>query len=65
VIITRKKFEKRKELIEKLLKSIRVCQTIGEDIVITEIKDQYYNMKEKLLPKNILLMQKNNERTRN
>lgn len=46
------KFEKRKELIEKITKKInkKFAKQFGEDIVIAEIKDQYYNMKEKVLP---------------
>ncbi|SDX67204.1 peptidase T [Flavobacterium degerlachei] len=48
----KKKFEKRKELIEKITKKInkKFAKQFGEDIVITEIKDQYYNMKEKVVP---------------
>jgi tripeptide aminopeptidase len=48
----KKKFEKRKELIEKITAKInkKYAKQFGEDIVITEIKDQYYNMKEKVLP---------------
>ncbi|MDR7210033.1 peptidase T [Flavobacterium piscis] len=48
----RKKFEKRKELIGKIAKKInrKFAKQFGEDIVITEVKDQYYNMKEKVLP---------------
>ena len=48
----KKKFEKRKELIEKIAQKInkKFAKQFGEDIVITEIKDQYYNMKEKVLP---------------
>ena len=48
----KKKFEKRKELIEKITRKInkKFSKQFGEDIVITEIKDQYYNMKEKVLP---------------
>ncbi|MFV8375636.1 peptidase T [Flavobacterium sp. LB1P62] len=48
----KKKFEKRKELIEKITRKInkKFAKQFGEDIVITEIKDQYYNMKEKVLP---------------
>ncbi len=47
-----KKFAKRKELIEKITKKInkKFKKQFGEDIVITEIKDQYYNMKEKVVP---------------
>ncbi|MFV8372851.1 peptidase T [Flavobacterium sp. LB2P6] len=48
----KKKFEKRKELIEKITRKInkKFAKQFGEDIVITIIKDQYYNMKEKVLP---------------
>jgi tripeptide aminopeptidase len=48
----KKKFEKRKELIAKITRKInkKFAKQFGEDIVITEIKDQYYNMKEKVLP---------------
>jgi tripeptide aminopeptidase len=47
-----KKFEKRKEKIQKIASKInrKFAKQFGEDIVITEIKDQYYNMKEKVLP---------------
>lgn len=47
-----KKFEKRKNLIEKITKKInkKFAKQFGEDIVVTEIKDQYYNMKEKVVP---------------
>jgi tripeptide aminopeptidase len=47
-----KKFKKRKELIHKTTKKInkKFAKQFGEDIVITEIKDQYYNMKEKVAP---------------
>lgn len=46
------KFEKRKELIEKIATKInkQFAKQFGEDIVTTEIKDQYYNMKEKIVP---------------
>ena len=46
------KFEKRKEKIEKITAKInkKFAKQFGEDIVITEIKDQYYNMKEKVVP---------------
>ncbi|RZJ52902.1 MAG: peptidase T [Flavobacterium sp.] len=46
------KFEKRKILIEKIAKKInkKFAKQYGEDIATTEIKDQYYNMKEKVLP---------------
>ncbi|HEX8015546.1 MAG TPA: peptidase T [Flavobacterium sp.] len=48
----KKKFEKRKELIEKITKKInkKFAKQYGEDIVTAEVKDQYYNMKEKVLP---------------
>jgi len=48
----KKKFEKRKELIEKISKKInkKFAKQFGEDIVVAEIKDQYYNMKEKVVP---------------
>ena len=47
-----KKFEKRKEKIQKIANKInkKFAKQFGEDIVITEIKDQYYNMKEKVIP---------------
>jgi tripeptide aminopeptidase len=46
------KFEKRKLLIEKIIKKInkKFGKQFGEDIAIAEIKDQYFNMKEKVLP---------------
>ncbi|WP_367768314.1 peptidase T [Flavobacterium sp. WC2421] len=46
------KFEKRKEKIEKISRKInkKFAKQFGEDIVIAEIKDQYYNMKEKVVP---------------
>ncbi len=49
---SKKKFTKRKELIAKITKKInkKFAKQFGEDIVISEIKDQYYNMKEKVLP---------------
>lgn len=48
----KKKFEKRKELIGKIAKKFnkKFAKKFGEDIVITEVRDQYYNMKEKVLP---------------
>ena len=48
----RKKFIKRKEEIHKITKKFnkKFKKQFGEDIVITEIKDQYYNMKEKVEP---------------
>ncbi len=46
------KFEKRKEKIEKITAKInkKFAKQFGEDIVIAEVKDQYYNMKEKVVP---------------
>jgi len=46
------KFEKRKDLIGKIAKKInkKFAKQFGEDIVTAEVKDQYYNMKEKVLP---------------
>ena len=48
----KKKFEKRKELIEKITRKInkRFAKQFGADIATAEIKDQYYNMKEKVTP---------------
>lgn len=48
----KKKFEKRKELIAKITQKInkKFAKQFGEDIAIAELKDQYYNMKEKVLP---------------
>jgi len=47
-----KKFEKRKEKIQKIAGKInkKFAKQFGADIVVAEIKDQYYNMKEKVLP---------------
>ncbi|NHM08066.1 peptidase T [Flavobacterium sp. CYK-4] len=47
-----KKFKKRKKRIEKITQKInkKFADQFGEDIVIAEIKDQYYNMKEKVEP---------------
>jgi tripeptide aminopeptidase len=47
-----KKFKKRKELVHDITKKFnkKFKKQFGEDIVITEIKDQYYNMKEKVEP---------------
>jgi tripeptide aminopeptidase len=48
----KKKFEKRKDLIAKITKKFnkKFAKKFGADIVIAEVKDQYYNMKEKVLP---------------
>ncbi len=47
-----KKFKKRKKLVEKLAKKLnkKYAKQFGEDIVILEINDQYYNMREKVEP---------------
>ncbi|MGK4568823.1 peptidase T [Flavobacterium sp. 3HN19-14] len=47
-----KKFKERKELLHKITKKInkKFKKQFGEDIVITELKDQYYNMKEMVEP---------------
>lgn len=46
------KFEKRKEKVEKIVRKInkKYAKQFGEDIAIVEINDQYYNMKEKVVP---------------
>ena len=46
------KFEKRKEKVEKIARKInkKYAKQFGEDIVVVEINDQYYNMKEKVVP---------------
>ena len=46
------KFEKRKELIHKITKKFnkKFAKQFGGDIVIAEVNDQYYNMKEKVVP---------------
>jgi tripeptide aminopeptidase len=46
------KFQNRKNLILSITKSIneKYAKQFGEDIVVAEIKDQYYNMKEKVEP---------------
>jgi tripeptide aminopeptidase len=46
------KFQKRKDLIIALTEKInaKFAKQFGEDIVTTTITDQYYNMKEKILP---------------
>lgn len=46
------KFKKRKELIEEITKKFnkKYAKQFGEDIITAEIKDQYYNMKEKVKP---------------
>ena len=48
----RKKFEKRKEYVEEVVAKInkKYKKQFGEDIAVLEIKDQYYNMREKVAP---------------
>lgn len=48
----RKKFEKRKKLVKKIVDSInnKYEKQFGGDIAIADIKDQYFNMKEKVEP---------------
>ena len=47
-----KKFKQRKELIDKITKKFnkKFAKQFGEDIVTAVVKDQYYNMKEKVEP---------------
>ena len=47
-----KKFKKRKNLIHDITKKInkKFKKQFGEDIVVSEVKDQYYNMKEMVEP---------------
>jgi len=47
-----KKFKKRKKLIKKITDKInrKYKKQFGGDIAIAEVKDQYYNMKEKVTP---------------
>jgi len=47
-----KLFQNRKALVEKITAKFnkKFAKQFGEDIVITEVKDQYYNMKEKVVP---------------
>jgi tripeptide aminopeptidase len=46
------KFQNRKLLVENIVTKMnnKYAKQFGEDIVITQIKDQYYNMKEKVTP---------------
>jgi tripeptide aminopeptidase len=46
------KFEKRKEKVAKIIRKInkKFAKQFGEDIAIGHINDQYYNMKEKVVP---------------
>ncbi len=48
----KRKFEKRKQTIEKIIQKInkKFAKQFGQDIATAVIKDQYYNMKEKVLP---------------
>ena len=48
----RKKFEKRKKLVKKIIDKInrKFAKQFGADVAIVEIKDQYFNMKEKVEP---------------
>jgi tripeptide aminopeptidase len=58
------KFEKRKEKVAKIVRKInkKFTKKFGEDIAIAEINDQYYNMKEKVVPVNTLsTLPKSNE----
>lgn len=47
-----KKFKKRKKRVQKIVNDInkKFAKQFGEDICIAEIKDQYYNMREKVEP---------------
>ena len=47
-----KKFKKRKEMVHAIAKKInkKFAKQFGEDICIAEVKDQYYNMREKVEP---------------
>ena len=47
-----KKYEKRKKLVAKLAKKLnkKYAEKFGEDIVVCEISDQYFNMREKVEP---------------
>ena len=47
-----KKFKKRKDFIHDLSKKFnkKFAKQFGDDIVVTEVKDQYYNMKEMVEP---------------
>ena len=48
----KKKFEKRKKLVAKITDGIneKYAKQFGGDIAVAEIKDQYFNMKEKVEP---------------
>lgn len=53
---SRKRFEERKELIQAIVNKInkKYASKFGEDIITAEIKDQYYNMKEKVDRKSVV-----------
>ncbi|MCH5312487.1 MAG: peptidase T [Prevotella sp.] len=44
----RDKFEERKDFIEECAR--KMCEKYGEGVVVADVKDQYYNMKEKIDP---------------
>lgn len=48
----RKKFEKRKKLVHKITEKInrKFAKQFGENIAVAEVKDSYFNMKEKVEP---------------
>ncbi len=48
----KRKFEERKKEVVQIVKKInkKYASKLGEDIITAEIKDQYYNMKEKVKP---------------
>lgn len=48
----KRKFEKRKKLVKKITEKInrKLAKQFGGDIAVAEIKDQYFNMKEKVQP---------------
>ena len=47
-----KLFEKRKALVHSIVQKInkKFAKQFGEDIAVAEVRDQYYNMKEKVVP---------------
>lgn len=49
---SKRKFEERKKQVEQIVKKInkKYASKFGGDIITAEIKDQYYNMKEKVKP---------------
>lgn len=49
---SKKKFEDRKKFVEKIVEKInkKYASKFGEDIILAEIKDQYFNMKEMVKP---------------